>query len=242
VTTTTGGEWRDTTPGDEDRLPWLEAADAYDDDDGVSVRKLATMIIAALVALGIVIGGIWWLRSRSQPVTDPTLIAAQEGDYKVRPDAPGGMKVEGKGDSAFAASEGAEAKGKIDTNQLPESPVKGQRAAVATSSAGTTANTTVAVPRASAPLVARPPVTAAAPARAGSGTVQLGAFGSQAKADTAWASLSRQFPFLGGMQKSVVPAEVGGATVYRLRVAAGGNAATVCARLKAAGENCIPAN
>jgi cell division protein FtsN len=240
---TTGGEWTESTPSDEDRLPWLEAVEDEDADDGVSVGKLAALILAALVALGIVIGGVWYMRSKSQPVTDPKLIAAQEGDYKVKPDAPGGMKVEGKGDSAFATSEGAEANGKIDTNALPEAPVQGKKGVTATDTAGKpVASSTVAVPKTTAPLVAKPPVTAAAAAPSGSGALQLGAFGSQAKADTAWATLTRKFAFLGGMTKSVVPAEVGGATVYRLRVNAGGNAATVCARLKAAGENCIPAN
>jgi hypothetical protein len=239
-----GGAWRDTTPSDEDRLPWLEAVDA-DGEDGVSVGKLALLILGALVALGLVIGGIWYLRAQNGPPTDPKLIAAQPGDYKVRPDTPGGMKVEGKGDSAFATSEGAEASGKVDTNATPEAPMKGLRVATPaeTTAAGKAAPApTVGVPKATAPLVAKPPVTTAAAAMSGSGVVQLGSFGSQAKADTAWAQLSKQFAWLAGMSKAVVTAEVGGATVYRLRVNAGAQARDVCARLRAAGENCILAN
>lgn len=239
---TTGGTWQDTTPVDDDRLPWLEAVDD-ETDDGVSVGKLTALIIAALVALGIVIGGVWLLRSRSAPASDPKLIAAEQGDYKVKPDAPGGMKVEGKGDSAFATSEGAEAGGKIDTNQQPESPVKGVRGGTAVDAAGKTSmNPTVGVPKATAPLVAKPPVTAAGAAMSGSGVVQLGAYGSQAKADVAWGTLTKRFAWLSGMSKAIVPAEVGGATVYRLRVNAGGQAANVCARIKSGGENCILAN
>ena len=230
--------------GDEDRLPWLEAVDDEDGQDGVSVGKLIALIVAALVALGIVIGGVYLLRSRSAPPpTDPKLIAAQEGDYKVKPESPGGMKVEGKGDSAFATSEGAEANGKIDTNAMPETPVKGTRGTTVIDAAGKpSTNPVVGVPKATAPLVAKPPVVARPAAAAGIGTVQLGAYGSQAKAETAWKSLSTRFGYLGGMTRSIVPAEVGGTTVYRLRVAAGGEAAGVCSRLKAAGENCIIAN
>ncbi|MEP6785579.1 MAG: SPOR domain-containing protein [Sphingomonadales bacterium] len=233
-------------PADEDRLPWLEAVVDEGGDDGVSVGKLVALIVAALVALGIVIGGVWALRSRQAPqtaTTDPKLIAAPAGDYKVKPENPGGMKVEGKGDSSFATSEGAEANGKIDTNALPETPVKGVKGAATTDAAGkASANPTVGVPKGVAPLVAKPPVVIKTPSLAGSGVLQLGAYGSQAKADAGWSTLSKKFGFLTGLNKSIAPAEVGGATVYRLRVDAGAQSAGICAKLKAAGENCIQAN
>ena len=230
---------------DEDRLPWLEAVDDEDADEGVSAGKLMALIVAALVALGIVIGGVWLLRSKTAPAaTDPTLIAAAEGDYKVKPEAPGGMKVEGKGDSAFATSEGAEATGKIDTNALPEAPVKGVKGITVADAAGKpSASTTIAVPKAGGQLVAKTPVVVA-PVRVGAGgsMVQLGAFGSEAKAGAAWTSLATRFAFIAPLKRSIVAAEVGGSTVYRLRAEVGAQAAGVCARLKAAGENCIQVN
>jgi SPOR domain len=231
---------------DEDRLPWLEAVEDEDADEGVSPGKMIALIIAALVALGIVVGGVWALRSKSAPgnATDPTLIAAAEGDYKVKPDAPGGMKVEGKGDSAFATSEGAEATGKIDTNALPEAPVKGVKGVTAVDGAGKpSANTTVAVPKTGGQLVAKTPVVVAPVKSGGSGSmVQLGAFGSEAKAGAAWTSLASRFAYIAPLRRQIVTAEVGGSTVYRLRADAGGQAANICARLKAAGENCIQVN
>lgn len=229
---------------DEDRLPWLEAVEDEDADEGVSVGKLAALIVVALITLGIVIGGVWMLRSKSAPpATDPTVIAAAEGDYKVKPDAPGGMKVEGKGDSAFATSEGAEANGKIDSNALPETPVKGVKGATTADTAGKpSASTTVAVPKAAAPLVAKSPVAVTVPAKSSGSAVQLGAFGSEAKAETAWTALTGRYPYVASLQKSIVAATVAGSTVYRLRAEAGANAASVCARLKAAGENCIQVN
>jgi hypothetical protein len=229
---------------DEDRLPWLEAVDDEATEEGVSVGKLTALIVAALVALGIVIGGIWLLRTRSAPPpVDPTLIAAPVGDYKIRPDAPGGMKVEGKGDSAFATSEGAEPNGKIDTNALPETPVKGVKGVTVADAAGKpSANTTVAVPKAGGQLVAKSPVAVAPTRSSGGRLVQLGAFGSEAKADSAWTSLASRFAFVAPLTKSVVAAEVGGSTVYRLRADAGAQGSAICAKLKAAGENCIQVN
>jgi hypothetical protein len=229
---------------DEDRLPWLEAVDDEDADEGVSVGKLLALIVVALITLGIVIGGVWMLRSKSAPpAADPTVIAAAEGDYKVKPEAPGGMKVEGKGDSAFATSEGAEANGKIDSNALPETPVKGVKGATAADAASKpSANTTVALPKVTAPLVAKSPVAVTAPTKSGGRVVQLGAFGSEAKAETAWTSLIGRYPYVASLQKSIVAATVAGSTVYRLRADAGANAASVCAKLKAAGENCIQVN
>lgn len=233
-------------PGmDDDRLPWLEAVEDENGDDSVSVGKLIALIVAVLVALGIVIGGVWALNSRRDaPPTDPKLIAAEEGDYKVRPDAPGGMKVEGKGDSAFATSEGAEATGKIDTNALPEAPVKGVRGAPVTDAAGApSANTTVAVPKTGGQLVAKSPVVVTSGKATTGGTmVQLGAYGSEAKANTAWTMLTTRYAFVAPLTRQIVTAEVGGSTVYRLRADAGAQAASVCAKLKAAGENCIQVN
>lgn len=231
---------------DDDRLPWLEAVEDEDADEGVSPGKMMALIVAALVALGIVIGGVWLIRSSggSANATDPTLIAAAEGDYKVKPDAPGGMKVEGKGDSAFATSEGAEATGKIDTNALPEAPVKGVKGVTVADAAGKpSANTSVAVPKAGGQLVAKSPVVVA-PVRTGAAgnLVQLGAFGSEVKAMTAWTSLTGRYAYLAPLNRSIATAEVGGSTVYRLRAEAGGQASTICAKLKAAGENCLQVN
>ena len=228
----------------DDRLPWLEAAEEEDRQERVSVGKLIALILAALVALGIVIGGVWYLRSHDEaaPAKDPKLIAAQEGDYKVKPDEPGGMKVEGKGDRAFATSEGAEANGRIDNSSSPEAPVKGIKGTkVADAGTGPKAATVQAMPRPGGPLVAKS-TAAVATGPMGPGTVQLGAFGSEAKANSAWASLSKRFSHVAPLSHNVVQAQVGGATVYRLRAVAGEQAGTVCSELKAAGENCIKVN
>ncbi len=233
---------------DEDRLPWLEAVDDDIDEETISTGKLIGFAIAAIVALGVVIAGIALLRSQPAPTGDGKLIAAQEGDYKVRPDAPGGMKVEGQGDSSFAASEGAEADGKIDTNAAAEAPLTNVKATPPKPGfRGAPAKpvATASIPASGGKLVAAPPAkplpNVAMTAPSGS-LVQLGAFGSEAKANEAWTVLAKRFAYLAALPKSVVAAEVNGNQVYRLRANAGDEASTICGKLKIAGENCLIVN
>jgi SPOR domain len=249
---------RELSLQDEDRLPWLEAVDNDDDDDGISSGKLMGFLGAALLALAVVIGGVWWLRGQQQASGDGTLIAAADGDYKVKPDEVGGMKVEGQGDSAFAASEGAEANAKMGAGAQAEVPVAGTRvtevtppkpavpatpsATAAVTTGGKLATPMPTVPAAPVASAPRPgfdnaPVPAAA--SAGTGLIQLGAYNSQDSANQAWNALVQRNAFLGSMAKSIVPAAVGGTNFYRLRVTAGAQSAATCAKLKAAGANCI---
>lgn len=212
---------------DEDRLPWLESVEDDYDEGRTDTGKLVGFVIAALVALGIVVGGVWWLQSQKPGAEgDGTLIAAQDGDYKVRPEDKGGMKVEGQGDTSFAASEGAVAEGKVDASAQPESPVAGTKGAAprqAPVAAGKT-SASVAVPTSGGRL------TANSPAPSPGTTIQLGAFDSAAAADTAWRAAVARTPALGRLAKQVVQAEVGGRTYFRLRANAGtaANAAALC--------------
>ena len=97
-----------------------------------------------------------------------------------------------------------------------------------------------APPRASA-AVAPPSVpkaqTPAAPPSAGSGTIQLGALASEAKAKQVWKSLSSRFTSLAPLSMSITPVKVGDNTLYRLR-ASGGDARRLCAQLRVARESC----
>lgn len=215
---------------DEDRLPWLEAVENEEEEEGLSGSKLFGFLLVGLAAIGLIVGGVWWLRSQKQgPEGDGTLIAAQEGDYKVKPDSPGGMKVEGQGDSTFAASEGAESNGKVDTNAQPEAPIAGQKAkpgADATKPAAKAA-VSAAVPPSGGKLT---PSTA--PAATGT-MIQLGAYNSEATANSAWKDLVAKNAALGSLPKTVVTASVGGKTYYRLRANAGTptNAAALCEKI-----------
>ncbi|HYI64860.1 MAG TPA: SPOR domain-containing protein [Allosphingosinicella sp.] len=215
---------------DEDRLPWLEAVEEEEDEGGPSLAKLVAAILVGLVAIGVIVGGIFWLGNREEAGANGDLIAAPEGDYKVEPPDKGGMTVAGEGDTAYAASEGAQPKGNLNVDAVPEAPVT--RAPPAPRPAPVAARP---APPPARPAPARP---APAPAPAASGpTIQLGAFSSQAGANGAWTALAGRFRYLAPLSHAVVSTRVGGRTLYRLR-ASGADAAGVCRRLRAAGEDC----
>jgi len=223
--------------GDEDRLPWLEAVEEDDGgSDGPSVAKLIAAIVIGLVAIGVIVGGLFWLGNRGQPGASGDVIAAPEGDYKVRPENPGGMNVSGEGEVAAAASAGQTPQGNLNVDAVPETPVT-QAPRPAAPAPAPAAQAPGAAPARPAPAPA-PPRPAPAPAPAAGGvTIQLGAFSSQASANQAWSSLAGRFRYLAPLSHNLVPVQSGGRTLYRLR-ASGADAANVCRRLQVAGEAC----
>ncbi|MDB5662528.1 MAG: hypothetical protein JWN59_866 [Sphingomonas bacterium] len=236
---------------DGDRLPWLEAVEDEDRRSGAGAGTLVAALIAALVALGLIVGGVFWLGDRGDPSGGAgELIAAPDGAYKQRPAEPGGMQVEGQGDAAYAASAGTDLNAAIDVAALPETPVTAARVAeptapapavpvgkTATAALSTTAPGVAPQPTAAAPATAV--ASAAVPAPAGGGVIQLGAFGSEAKANQAWKAMSGRFAYLQPLTSSVTAVTAGSSTLYRLRASAAGDARTVCGKLKVAGETCV---
>ena len=229
----------------EDRLPWLESVEEGG-PPRAPVWRLALIIvaIAALVA-AIVYAGMALQRQRT---TDGggALIQAEKGDYKVKPDDPGGMKVDGDGDTVFATSAGDAANGSVNLGAVPEAPVAGRPAPKAgpTPGATPTARVVTEVPRTAGSLSPKSlpaPALRSVPMSGGGSVVQLGSFPSEATANAAWQSLSARFGYLAPLGKSVQQAEVKGRTVYRLRVNAGSatQAGEICAKLKVAGEPCF---
>lgn len=230
---------------DEDRLPWLDTVEA-DDPHAVPVGRIVALVMIGLLLLAALLFGLYkWQFGGAGG--DGRLIAAPPGDYKVRPEEPGGMKVIGEGDSAIAASAGSPTNAAIDLHAVPETPVARAPAAAPTPTpvASGAPSTSIAVPAVSAPLRAQRPVStprATVPGAASGGTlVQLGAFPSEAVANAAWSQIARRFGYVGSLAKVVQPATVNGRTVYRLRVNAGSAAAAadICGRLKVAGEACF---
>ncbi|MBB5686065.1 SPOR domain-containing protein [Sphingobium boeckii] len=231
---------------DEDRLPWLEAVEDEDPESGINSGKLIGGLIIALILLGLVVGGAYWLKNRgSSTEGDGAVIAAPAGDYKVKPDDAGGMKVEGQGDAAFATSDGAEGGAQIDTNALPEAPVAVTKPAPVVAKPVTPPAAAVSTKVADAGKLAAPVATrpVAAPVASGArgSQVQFGAFGTEAKANQVWANLTKRFNYLAPFSKIVVPVPGASGTVYRLRTDAGSGAAAsaLCGKLKAAGETCL---
>ncbi|TKD49943.1 SPOR domain-containing protein [Sphingomonas baiyangensis] len=231
---------------DEDRLPWLETVDdSY--DDRPSPARVVLLVLIGLAVIAAAILGIYWYQDRpAGGGGSGELIEAQEGDYKVKPDQPGGMEVAGEGDSVFKTSDGSTAAdARVDLSAVPETPVAPQVKA-----SPKAAPTQSAAARVSE--VIPPPARKGAPARitaanagqtgsAGTAIVQLGSFPSPASANGAWKQLSGRFGYLANLGQTVEAAEVNGRTVHRLRVNAGSaaQARDICQRLKVAGEACF---
>ena len=238
-----GGHVGGDAMADRERLPWLEAVEDDDEPAGPGAAKLIAAILVGLLAIAAIVGGSFWLGNRSGATGaggQPELIVAEPGPYKVavEPDEAGGMAVEGRGDTAFAASEGADPEGRIDMSAVPEAPVTATPVAASKAEAGRAeAKMAEAVAPEAAPT---PAATAPAPAPGGT-SVQLGAFSSNASAEAAWAALSGRFAALDALPHNVQGATVNGRSVFRLRANVGDRAAAreLCGRLTVAGESCV---
>lgn len=229
---------------DEDRLPWLETVEP-DEPEGPGVMRVLVLVLVGLAVLAAIVFAIFSFQQRT-PDGEGELIAAQEGDYKIKPEDPGGLKVEGEGDSAIAASAGANATAAIDLKAVPEAPITGRRAGSAPAPATNGSARTVAeVPGSGGKLTATAPMAApkkAVPGAASGGSlVQLGAFPSEGAANTAWSAIAKRFGYVATLGKTVQAAEVNGRKVYRLKVNAGSADAAndLCGRLTVAGEKCF---
>ncbi|MBC9032349.1 SPOR domain-containing protein [Sphingomonas sp. JC676] len=232
----------------DDRLPWLETVDE-DYDEGQKRGRVFLYVFVALLLAGIVIFGYYYVRQYPGQAGNGELIKAQQGDYKVKPDEPGGMKVEGQGDSVFATSQGSASNASINVGALPEAPIEGKAAPKGTAGAAPgTRRATISVPGTATkggPSASTRPAASAPALGGGSGSlVQLGAFPNEAGANIAWARLTKRFAYLAPLGKSVERAQVGDKSVFRLRVNAGSNgqAREICGKLRVAGENCFVAS
>jgi sporulation related protein len=228
----------DAALDNDDRLPWLEAVEEEGGEGGPSALKLIVAVLIGLAAIGGIVGGIFWMGNRDGAENRaPEVIAAPNGPYKVKPDSPGGMAVEGQGETAFDAAQGGTPNASIDTSAVAEAPVTPQPKAQSPAPAAKEPPLLKAPAPTNAPAANRE--TPAAPAAtAGGATIQLGAFPSGAAAEKAWKALSGRFGYLAPLSHSVVVAQVNGKTYYRLR-ASGPGAAGICGRLKVAGEQCL---
>jgi hypothetical protein len=105
--------------------PWLAPVPGQEEegDSGPSAARLILGVLLGIILIGGLVGGFFWFMNREEGSTGVQLIKAEPGPYKVRAPEPGGMEIEGKGDTAFAASEGADPVGKIDVSAVPEQPV-----------------------------------------------------------------------------------------------------------------------
>ena len=214
---------------EDERLPWLESGDDDEADyAGVDSGRMAQFLLAGLVSLAAIVGGIWWVTNRNgdqMAVADGSVIAAPVTPASEKPKDPGGKTFDGTGDTSFAVSEGQSRPAQLGGN--------------APSAAAKPTPTPSASPSGSPSGKAPPAPTAAAAAPSGVG-VQVGAFSSNASAEAAWTKLSQQHSALAGVRHRVVQGSADIGTVYRLQALAGDTAAAkaLCGKLKAGGLSC----
>lgn len=206
---------------EEERLPWLESSgdEDYADYEGGDNTRLLGFFVMGLIALGVLVGAIWWATHRGGEaalVADGSTVPAPAGPYKEAPKDPGGKTFAGTGDSSFAVSEGQTRPGQIAGAAPTPSP----------------AATATAMPATAAP----------APAAASVGVgVQVGAFSSKAAAEAGWSKLVGQAGgALSGVMHRVIEGQADNGTVFRLQAVAGNSAAatSLCGALKAKGIAC----
>ncbi len=207
---------------DDDSLPWLEAGVDEEERAGFDMSRLVLLGVLALVLLGAVVGGIWFVTSQAsdEPEPDGSLIAAPEGPYKTKPENPGGKTFVGTGDTSFAVGEGQTREGKLaETTTIPPKES-------AASTGPSIASTIGEEPRA---------------AQASGTAVQVGAFPRREDAEAAWSNLMRQTEALNGVSHRVVEAQVDIGRVFRLQAMAGDRAAAnrLCSALKTDGLACF---
>ena len=221
---------------DSESLPWLEAVENEDGPRAISARKMLVGLVLVLLAAAVVAGTMFWL-GRKDPVPGggPELIKAEPGPYKVRPSDPGGLDVAGDSETAYSTSAGEDPDAALDVRKLPQemTPLPVETPQQATP------------PKKIPPKEVKEPAPdeAAKPAAPSGPTIQLGAYASTVKADTAWKLLSGRFPEVAALDKVVVTANVGGKAVYRLRASGSADQTkAACSALKAVGESCLPVN
>jgi cell division protein FtsN len=212
-------------------------------------------------------GGAMQTASNVDPNSLP-LIEADKSPIRERPTDPGGMKVDGAELKVLDVASGEQPNEPTTLAQGSETPVTRPTlpeptapippaakptppVAVVQAPTPTPAPVPAPMPKppapkpvavAKAPPPAPAPVPAPAPAAKGGVYLQLGAFSTKERADSAWSQAKGKFAALGGLSRSVQQA---GPTKFRLRagpVASSDEARRICGELKAQGQACIPAS
>lgn len=203
---------------EDESLPWLES-DEYGEEGGFDTAQIVGFALVLLVLLGLAVGGLWWWSNRSgdpEIVADGSTIEAPAGPYKEKPDDAGGKEFAGTGNVAPGVGEGQSRDGRIKEDSTA------QRTGAATGPSISTRS------------------TKDKPVQQDGVGVQVGAYGSRAKAEAGWATLRTQTSALNGVRHRVIKGQADIGTVYRLQAVASDLSAAraLCSTLKSDGLAC----
>lgn len=204
----------------DERLPWLESDDEYD-QPGVDTGRIVAFAAVGLLAVLLLLGMLYVFTREpgdADVVADGSTIEAPDTPYKTRPADPGGRRVEGTGDTSFEVAEGQTVEGRIAANDVPAPSIDREQATA---------------PRAtSSPAPAPTPLTGVG--------VQVGAYSTRAQAEAGWSQLVSRFEALQGRSHRVLEGTADSGPIYRLQAVAGSaaEADTLCRAIKAAGGDC----
>jgi len=252
----------DDTSASKDVPPWLQPVPEDEGDSSFFAANKKTIITASIAALLLaVFAGAIVVLYQDAPDGEPRRVTADAGPVKERPAEAGGMEVDHQDKAVLEIGDGATAKPSIQIGAQPEQPVAeipdipadkpveqaktedaiGDIAEAATKPAAVPVAPTPALPVSETPE----PSASAASQAVGAFRVQLGAYGSETSAATAWRALRGKFPRqLGDLEPTYVPVQSGDRTLYRLRVGpidTRSRADEVCISLRAQDQACFVA-
>jgi len=237
-----------------DDKPWLEEVPAEVEHKTFVDQYRPQVIGAGIVVLAAFLGLIVYvyLGGDEDIAPEPPVIAAPDGPVREKPEDPGGIEIPDRDKLVYNRVSGEEGEEAVNLEPGPELPGDIPEAAPevapeepAEAAAPESTEETVEE-AASAPDPAPAPAPVAQPAPAsGDFMIQLGAFGSRESAARAWTTLQGKYPsVLGNLAPDYEALKRSSGTLYRLR--AGGfadraGAEAACAKLKAEGQGCFPA-
>ena len=193
-------------------LPWLDSGEEDYEEGAVDTGKIIGFAAAVLVVLVAGIGGFWWYSTQN---SDAEFIA--DGSTIEAPEGPYKEKPEEAGGKTFAG-----------TGNIAPAVGEGEQREVR-----------LAEEEAPAPSIATRSSDDKPVEQDGVG-VQVGAYGSRARAEAGWVTLRNETTVLNGVRHRVVKGQADIGMVYRLQAVAGDLAAAraLCDALKSDGLAC----
>ncbi|MBO6503895.1 MAG: SPOR domain-containing protein [Kordiimonadaceae bacterium] len=247
----------------KDVPPWLQPVPETEEEGGVlsGGRARIAMVVGALAVVAVFAAAIAFLYPTSDEEA-PRHIAADSNPIRERPEEAGGMQVDHQDKAVLEIGDGAPATSSVQIGAQPEQPVSEipdlPEASVADdvedkigdlAEAALEEEAPAPAPQDAEPAETTPNVTDSDEAPSvpeGTYAVQLGAYGSEASAQTAWRAVRGRFlGELGELSPIYVPVESGDRTLYRLRVGMLPDRAAadaVCIALRAQQQACFVVN